>query len=97
MILDGSRLHLTVLDIRPVWATGLPGGPDDTVLQVIAADVTALVPGEDVIAAVVADLKAARERFRAARARAIPAAPTQATPRPASRCASCRERRASCA
>jgi len=57
VILDGSRLHLTVLDIRPVWTTGLPGGPDDTVLQVIAADVTALTPGEDVIDAVVADLR----------------------------------------
>ena len=57
VILDGSRLHLTVLDIRPVWTTGLPAGPDDTVLQVIAADVTALAPGEDVIAAMVADLR----------------------------------------
>jgi hypothetical protein len=37
VILEGSPHHLTVLDIRDLWTSGLPG--EGTVLQVVAAEV----------------------------------------------------------
>jgi len=42
VILDGSRFHLTMLDVRGLWGDRLPGHRDHPVLQLVAADTTAL-------------------------------------------------------
>jgi len=42
VILDGSRFHLTLLDVRRLWGDRLPGDPDHPVLQLVAADTKAI-------------------------------------------------------
>jgi phytoene dehydrogenase-like protein len=55
VILDGSPHHLTALDLRDLWTSGLPGR--GTVLQVIAADVDATGRSDDeVVDAILDDL-----------------------------------------
>jgi hypothetical protein len=56
VILDGSALHLTLLDIRPLWDRGLPDGTAGSVWQVIAADTPPTLHGEDLKQAIVDDL-----------------------------------------
>jgi hypothetical protein len=55
VILEGSPHHLTALDLRDLWSSGLPG--TGTVLQVIAAEVDPAGRTDDeVVAAVLDDL-----------------------------------------
>ena len=58
LILGGSEHHLTLLDLRPLWRTGLPGTGDHSVFQLIAADTRSLVKAsdDDLLSAVLDDL-----------------------------------------
>jgi Flavin containing amine oxidoreductase len=59
VILDGSRFHLTLLDIRDLWGSRLPGHHTHPVLQLVAADTRSIdgTSADDLEAALVADLR----------------------------------------
>ncbi len=60
VILDGSRFHLTLLDVRDVWGERLGGDPAHPVLQLVAADTKAVedAPATDMEEVLLADLLA---------------------------------------